>query len=117
MAKELDLDALREHLLDFMINSQYPHDDLDSLAKETHIERITDLVIDSSDDDGHVTGTSTVEVELVYENEDDDSSTDSFPFSFDITIDEGGKIIMGKTPIDTSSFYAADDETDEPATE
>jgi hypothetical protein len=65
MAKELDLDALREHLFDFMSNSQYPHDDLDSLAKETSIEGIADLVINSSDDDGNVTGTATVEVELI----------------------------------------------------
>jgi hypothetical protein len=119
MSADITSDSLKEELLDFLINRQFPHADLDPLASVVRVTGISDVEVDSvetlkSDGESKVVGSATIDVELEYGGGGDDGVTneDSYPFTFDLILDEDGNIQSGRTLIDTSSFYDDGEDTE-----
>jgi Holliday junction resolvase len=93
--------ALREAL-----QKQFPAE-LDELSGHTMIEDVTGVEIDSIEVRQHETrveGEATVSVSL--NNENETWATESFPFTFDVALDRGGRLArISDLNVDTSSWF------------
>lgn len=115
--KRLDIANL-ESLLIREMTENFPSE-LEGLSTTTSIEDVNDIDIDEIEINGksiYVKGDAVVSVELQYgsdgdqKNDDGYKTTDSFPFTFEITLKHNGQeeleiFEVDKLAVDTSTFY------------
>jgi len=107
---QVEVERLADDLQDYMINTSFP-DALDSLSTHTRIGGVADIEISEiyvGNGNIRVAGTGSVEVELKYGSDSDDvpSSSDAFPFSFQVVLSSDGRLhSVEELEVDTTSFY------------
>lgn len=110
-AVEVTIENLSSELLGYFVEHEMP-EELAALSSELRVDELTDVEIESVDlrrSRVHVRGRGYVEVELDdgQGNERDGLTTsDSFPFSFDLELDQNLEIVkMNQLSVDTKAFY------------
>jgi hypothetical protein len=96
---------------DYLMNHDFPHDELDEIGFKVFLDSVIDVEIDSvtsSRENFIVKGTANIETET--DMGDGDLMYGTYPMSFAYEFDEDGNIIEQlKRHIDTSSFFEGND--------
>jgi hypothetical protein len=103
---------VRDKLIDYNVNQNFPHDELDEIGSKVYIDNICDVEIHSvreADSNFIVDGAATLETET--DLGEGDAWSDNYPMEFSYEFDENGAIVRQLIQtIDTSSFFAGNDD-------
>jgi len=111
--KDFTADAIYRELLDYTLNQNCPHDELDEIGgSHVSVDGVADIEIVSVTKSGSnfiVEGSATLEVTT--DLGEGDRFSDDYPMTFSYEFDEDGKIVEQlNRHIDTSSFFAGNDD-------
>jgi hypothetical protein len=110
--KEFTPEFVRDKLIDYNVNQNFPHDELDEIGSKVYIDNICDVEIHSVrevDSNFIVDGAATLETET--DLGEGDAWSDNYPMDFSYEFDENGAIVRQHIQtIDTSSFFAGNDD-------
>jgi hypothetical protein len=111
--KDFTPDAIYKELSDYTLNQNYPEAELDEIGgSHVSCDGITDVEIQSvtkSGSDFIVEGSATLEITT--DLGEGDSFPDCYPMTFSYEFDDDGKIVRQLSRhIDTSSFFAGNDD-------
>ncbi len=105
-------DAVRRELLDYTVNRNPPDAELSEIGSRVYITDTADIEISSVTGEGShfiVDGSATLEVDT--DLGEGDIWSDGYPMTFSYEFDTEGKIVSQRSRfIDTSSFFAGDDD-------
>ena len=104
--KIIEIDGIESELFQYLSNNT--PEELLSLSPCTIVDNVCDVEIDEvyiTEENIRVIGTGTVEV--IFDLGEGDGAYNSYPFKFNVTLDEGRNIVDndGYILIDTASFY------------
>jgi hypothetical protein len=110
--KDFTPESIYDELLDYVINQNFPDDELNEIGSHVSITDLADIEISSVkklDSNFIVDGSATLEVET--DMGEGDTASSSYPMTFSYEFDEDGKIVeQHSRHIDTSSFFAGNDD-------
>jgi hypothetical protein len=113
--KHFTPESIYDELLDYVVNQNFPDDELNEIGSHVSITDIAGIEIRSVKASGSnfiVDGSATLEVET--DMGEGDTSSSSYPMTFSYEVDGDGKIVeQHSRHIDTSSFFGSSDELDE----
>jgi hypothetical protein len=105
-------DAIHDELLDYTVNRHPPDDELSEIGSRVYITNIADIEVTNVTEENSnfiVDGNATLEVDT--DLGEGDSWSDSYPMTFSCEFDDEGKIVGQRSRfIDTSSFFAGNDD-------
>ncbi len=110
--KDFTPESIYDELLDYVVNQNFPDDELNEIGSHVSITDLADIEISSVKKLGSnfiVDGSATLEVET--DMGEGDTASSSYPMTFSYEFDEDGKIVeQHSRHIDTSSFFAGNDD-------
>jgi hypothetical protein len=98
---------VQKKLLNYLVNENFPADELSEIGSKVYIQDLSDVEISSVTKDGdNFVVDGTAGLETVTDMGEGDKLEDSYPLTFSIEFDGDGKIVrQHKSLIDTSSFF------------